>query len=55
MLGAAEGKHKGLSRRLEHTLIDVNLEKRERVLFEIGVSKEESFPVVLSIVAGNET
>jgi len=38
----------------EHTLIDVNLEKTERVLFEMEVSKEEIFPVVISIVAGNE-
>jgi hypothetical protein len=54
MLGAPEGKQKGLSRRLKHTLIDVNLEKRERVLFELEVFKEEIFPVVISIVAGNE-
>jgi hypothetical protein len=35
-------------------LIDVNLEKKERALFELEVFREEIFPVVISIVAGNE-
>jgi hypothetical protein len=39
MPGAAEETHKGLGRRLARTLIDVNLEKRESVFFEMGVFK----------------